>query len=270
MILIRLFVCACLSFAAFGADAAKASLNDILAEVAKRSADPALAAARDSFAYQRTSRVDYLNDDGTLRKQTVRLYQVYPENGVAVPHLISINGHPKESHDKKGDENGKGDDDKHRSPTREAGDRSRFLHLTSDLLAHFDFTLKGEEKFNGRMSWVLGFVPKPDAPSDGLIDKVINAVGGTLWIDEEDYQMAKADVHLSRKVSFFAGIAGAIDVMNLQVIQKRLAPAVWLHEGIVMDLTARKFLSPVRLRCFENCSGFHKVPEQEAQASAAK
>jgi hypothetical protein len=36
-----------------------------------------------------------------------------------------------------------------------------------------------------------------------------------------------------------------------------------------MDLTARKFLSPVRLRCFENCSAFRKVPEQEAQATAA-
>jgi hypothetical protein len=60
----------------------------------------------------------------------------------------------------------------------------------------------------------------------------------------------------------------------MQVFQKRLAPDVWLREAITLDFVGRKFFSPVRLRCIENCSGFRKVegmhPSALSVSSASK
>jgi hypothetical protein len=206
-----------------------------------------------------------LEDDGKLKKQTIRVYEIHPENGVPVSRLVSINGHPKDEDKDESD----GDKKKGRSAAREAGEKGRLLKISSELLSRFDFTLKGEDVIAGRPAWVLSFVPREDAPREDLVDKVINSIYGTMWVDREDYQMAKVDLHLAKRVTFFAGIAGAIDRMDMQVIQKRLEPSVWLREAITLDFVGRKFLSPVRLRCFENCYEFKKSVADTAQASIA-
>jgi hypothetical protein len=123
-----------------------------------------------------------------------------------------------------------------------------------------------EEKFASRPAWVLSFVPKANAESDSFLDRLINAMSGTFWIDQEDYQLAKADIRLSKRVSFFGGIAGAIDKMELTLIQKRIDTSVWLGEAIHIDFVGRKLLSNIRFKCFENCGDFRVVPDRHASA----
>jgi hypothetical protein len=91
-------------------------------------------------------------------------------------------------------------------------------------------------------------------------------MSGTFWIDKEDNQLAKADIRLSKRVSFFGGIAGAIDKLDLTLIQRRIEPSVWLGEAIHIDFSGRKLFSTIRFRCFENCGDFKVVPEQHASA----
>lgn len=231
------------------------SVDEILRQLAQRSEDEAVAKRRDSIAYQRTSRVEYLNDDGTTKRDTIRVFQIAPENGKPVTRLVSVNGRPA------ADPN-----DKKRSAARETGEKSRKLALTEDLLSRFDFTFVGEELLASRPAWVLSFVPKPSPPSDSFLDKLVNAMAGTFWIDQEDFQLAKAEVHLSKRVSFFGGIAGAIDKMDLTVIQRRIEDSVWLGEAIHIDFAGRKLFSEIRFRCFENCSDFQVAPGQHASA----
>ncbi|HEV8543495.1 MAG TPA: hypothetical protein VGR78_13950 [Verrucomicrobiae bacterium] len=233
------------------------SVDDILAKVTQHGNDPVSDDARVAFAYDRTSRVDYLDERGGLKNQVVRLYHVEPLNGKSVTKLLSVNGRApteKEEHS--------------RSAARETGDKTRSLELSEDVLSRFDFVLKGSDSFMNRPVWVLGFSPKADAPINGFTDRLINAMSGTIWIDQTDFQMAKADIHLSHRVSFFGGLAGAIDHLDLHLVQKRLAPDIWLAEALTLDFTGRKLFSPMRFRCFENCSGFREGTK--AQASSAR
>jgi hypothetical protein len=232
------------------------NVDDILREVIKHSDDSEAEQTRSIFAYDRTSRVEYLDDQGEPKRQVVRIYRVGPVNGKSVTKLLSVNGHPAAERD-----------EKNRSAARETGDKSRSLDLSADILSRFDFVLKGTNLFMDRPVWVLDFSPKKDAVNNSFMDRLINAMSGTMWIDQQDFQMAKAFIHLSRKVSFFGGLAGAIDRLDLQLVQKRVAPEVWLAEALTLDLTGRKLFSPIRFRCFENCSGFHQ--EARAQASSS-
>jgi hypothetical protein len=231
-------------------------VREILRKFTENGEDPELAARRNTVAYQRTSRVEYLNDDGTVKRDTLRVYKVFPENGESKTRLVSVNGRPaKEKPDKK------------RSAARETGEKSRMLGVSDELLSRFDFSFLREELFAGRPMWVLAFVPKADAPEEEFFDKFINAMNGKLWIDKEEYQLAKAEVHLGKRVAFFGGLAGALDKMNLTLIQKRIEPSIWLGEAIHIDCSGRKLFTSIRFRCFENCSDFKKeISTEHARA----
>lgn len=231
-------------------------VETILRKFAAASQEPALEARRNSIAYQRTSRVEYLEDDGTVRRKRVRVYRITPENGEPVTRLVSVNGRPAgEPKEKK------------RSAVRETGEKSRSINISEELLSRFTFTFVREEIFASRPTWVLAFRPREDAPRDDFMDKLINAMSGTLWIDREDSQMAKAELKLSEGVSFFGGIAGAIHKLDLTLIQRRIEPSVWLTEAIHIDFSGRKLFSSMRFRCFESCSDFENVPIQHASAA---
>jgi hypothetical protein len=240
--------------AAQGASVAP-DVQEILRRFIANGEDAKLSERRAAIAYQRTSRVEYLNDDGTVKRNQTRIYKIFPQDGRSVTRLLTVNGRPA-----------KEKSEKQRSAARETGEKSRTLSVSGDLLARFDFTFVREERFAGRPTWVLAFSPKADAPEDEFFDKFINAMAGKLWIDQEEYQMAKAEVHLSKRVSFFGGLAGALDKLDLTLIQRRIEPAVWLGEAIQIDCSGRKLFSTMRFRCFENCSGFEKVSSDHAQA----
>jgi hypothetical protein len=230
-------------------------VQEILRKFARQSEDAETAERRAAIAYQRVSRMEHLKEDGSIRRNVIKIYKVYPKGGESVTRLVSVNGRPA-----------KEKEDKHRSAARETGEKSRTLSVTEDLLGRFDFTFMREEKFAGRATWVLAFKPKSDATEDEFFDKLINAMTGTLWIDQEECQLAKADIHLGKKVAFFGGLAGAIEKMDLTLIQRRIEPSVWLGEAVQIDFSGRKLFSTVRFRCFENCSEFRKESMDQARA----
>jgi hypothetical protein len=244
-----------LTLLAPSAQAAAPDVQEILRKLVERSEAVDAVQRRNQIAYQRTSRVEYLNDDGSKKRDVVRVYKIAPENGKPVTRLVSVNGRP--AADKQ---------DKKRSAARETGEKSRTLTLTEDILSRFEFTFVREEQFASRPAYVLSFVPKADAKDDSFLDHLVNAMAGTFWIDKEDYQLAKADIHVSKRVSFFGGMAGAIDKLNLTLIQRRIEESVWLGEAIHIDFAGRKLFSNIKFRCFENCANFQRMPEQHASA----
>ncbi|HEX7863074.1 MAG TPA: hypothetical protein VF773_22285 [Verrucomicrobiae bacterium] len=231
------------------------NVEQIIQKLIERSESSDVVNRRNNVSFQRVSRVEYLNEDGTKRRETVRIFKIVPEEGKPVTRLVSVNGRaPKDP------------SDKNRSAARQTGEQSRALALNEDLLSRFDFSFVREDKFLSRPVWVLAFVPKKGAPEESMIDKFINATTGTFWIDQQDYQLARADVRLGKKVAFFGGIAGAIDKLDLTLIQKRLEESVWIGEAVHIDFAGRKLLKNIRFRAFENCSDFQFGEPQHARA----
>jgi len=228
------------------------SASEIIEKVKARSAQAA--PEKNSFTYQRVSRTDYLDENEQVKRSSVRVYEVAPIDGEPVSKLVQVNGHPPKK-------------DPPRSAAREAGDKSRNLALGEDLLTRYQYEFRGEEVIAGRNAWVLAFKPKPGAPEDGFLDKLVNAMRGTIWVDQEEHELSKVDIHLSKKLSFF-GLLGGIEKLDLQMVQKRLNSEAWLTETLTLDFIGRKLFTQIRFRCVENCSDFKKVtPSSQPVAS---
>lgn len=72
--------------------------------------------------------------------------------------------------------------------------------INHDLVQRFHFEVIGEELFRGRRSYVLTMEPKSrDLPVKQLQDNFFNKLGGKVWIDAADYEVAKAEISCARK-----------------------------------------------------------------------
>jgi hypothetical protein len=83
--------------------------------------------------------------------------------------------------------------------------------LNNDLFGRFDFTVAGREVLNGRSALIVDFQPaKKNVPVRNLKDRFINKAAGRVWVDEADYKLVKADLHLTERVNVVGGLVGAV------------------------------------------------------------
>jgi hypothetical protein len=135
------------------------------------------------------------------------------------------------------------------------------VNLNEDLLRRYRFTLGQRETLNGRSTFVLTFVPKdPPPPVRHFQDRLLNQAMGTLWIDEQDYELVKANLFLAEPVGF--GILGAVDVLNFSFERIHAEDGSWLMKEIDTFFKGRKFVIPVQLRKHVDCTGFKKLDTQ--------
>ena len=252
------FVILCLCVLSRTTFSATLTADQVVEKLIAASEDEGLIAKRNSFSYRRASQVDYLDAEGKSRHKVERIYQIKPANREVVTKLLMVNGKPaSEKADSK------------RTAARQTGEKSRTLRFNKELMDRFQYILADSTMIDGRSLHVLRFSPKPDAESGGFFDQLINAMHGTLWIDQEDFQLMKADVHLGQKVSFFGGLAGAIEKLDLTLLQKRLEAGVWLPQLTLIDFSGRKLLSDMKFRCLENCFEFEKTSIAQANTTSS-
>ena len=239
--------------AGFSAEPLARRAEDILQRVVEQAEKDETRAMERGYGYRRNTMVIHYDENGKLKRQVDKVYEVAPEHGEVVMTLVSVNGKPVEP-----------EVEETRGSYSQAGDDAKQIDFDEDLIARYDFKYEGDEVVNGRTMAVLTFKPKSEPLDDGgIFAKLLNQLAGTLWVDLEDEQVARLEVKLLRRVSFFAGIAGALDRMELQMVRVRVAPGVWLNGSTRIELRGRKLFSAVRFQAFENCTEFEKVREVE-------
>jgi hypothetical protein len=110
-----------------------------------------------------------------------------------------------------------------------------------NLVKRFQFTLVGRETLNGRPSLVVDFKPLNDhLPVNQFADKFINKAAGRVWIDEEDYAIAQAQVHLTQQVNVFGGLVGAVWKFTYQFTRLRTPEGYWFARSMDWHLEGRE------------------------------
>ncbi len=110
-----------------------------------------------------------------------------------------------------------------------------------NLVKRFQFTLVGREMLNGRPSIVVDFKPLNDnLPVNQFADKFINKAAGRVWIDEEDYAIAQAQLHLTQQVNVFGGLVGAVWKFTYQFTRLRTPEGYWFARSMDWHLEGRE------------------------------
>jgi hypothetical protein len=130
----------------------------------------------------------------------------------------------------------------------------------TNLVKRFKFTLVGRETVNGRSSLVLDFQPAGKIlPAHSYKDKLINKAAGRVWVDEADYAIAKADVHLTKQMNVLGGVVGAIYKFTYSFDRTRTPEGLWFSRHVDWHLDGREVV-------FHRIVDYHesKIDEKKA------
>lgn len=236
------------------------------AAVTRRMVERAQAIARaehgSQYTYDKRSLMEQLDSSGQVLKTEGRLYQVRLIAGFPFNRLVQIQGRDLTSEELMKEEQ---KEEKFRQrltsvdPRKMAAGKDGWV--TEQLLERYAFTVKERVTLNQRPTLVLTFRPKDaQLPAKNFLDKILNRLAGTVWVDEADAEAAKLSVGMSEGISVgLFGMLGAVSQCDLSLERQRMPDAVWVNAKQVLLLHYRKLTATTRFRKTEGSSGFQKV-----------
>jgi hypothetical protein len=186
------------------------------------------------YSYARTKVTEYRNSAGELKKR---------EEKSSVHDLVAVNhSRPDSAKSKPGLGKSEAVSDTHSNVRGRQFKRDGFL-LNQDLARRFQFTLAGREWINGRPALTIDFVPaNEEMPERNLKDRFINKTEGRVWVDEADYCLVKADVHLTQTVNVGLGLIGAVWKFNYGFDRERTDDGLWFTRDVNWHLEGREVI----------------------------
>ncbi|MDB6110322.1 MAG: hypothetical protein JWR69_2072 [Pedosphaera sp.] len=237
------------------------SADEVVRRAVQRAESPETRSARPDYGYRKHTITEELDKKGRLKEHKEKLYDVLVESGLSSLKLVQLNGQnlppaelkKQEEHDAA--ERAKIADTK---PDKKGDGRENVL--TADLVGRFKFTLLEQKLINDRLTYVLSFEPKSaDLPIVKLTDRFVNHMAGTVWIDAQEFEIAKADIHLQNEISLWGGIVGTLRRCDFTLLRTRLPDGVWFNSFSHGIFEGRKLFEPMLIKTMSESSGFHRL-----------
>jgi len=244
-------------------------VNITAAQIVKRMVDRANEATngspRANYIYFKKSTTEKLDGRGNVEERKEKLIQITGGKGSVVQ--IKVNGKPLSAQELKKAEAEVQAEDQKMNDSRVVRRSDNFERLlTGDLVSRYQFTLMREEPLNGRRAFVLTFKPaSADLPVREISDRFINNLKGVIWVDAEEYEIAKADLSMQSEVTLWGGFLGALRKFDYKLDRVRIDDGVWFNQLSRGEFVGRKFLDNVSVRTRSECSNFEKIPVKHAR-----
>ena len=223
------------------------AISTILSNVVKRSE---FVASRTNvwLQYNRVAILHYLDSKEQIDTKSKKQYWVVVGNGQTQSVLVSEDDKPIEE----------GKEEKDRQ------ERRREFAVTHKLVGRYEFAWAGKEELAGRSCYKLTFLPRKNLEDESILEKVLNRLAGTIWVDAEEHEVAKMDVRLLTPASFFGGFVGSISKIQLRATKQKVAPDFWANTGLFIEMKGRKVLSGFHFRAWEEAKEFSPLPDPYA------
>ncbi len=216
--------------------------------------------ANDRYLYTKVSLFEELDSKGSVKTRKEKTYEVLQSRGLLRPRLVKIDGKPVSMQERLREEQ------EIRDRREELEDKSnkqkpkQNFTLTREVADLYQYTVTGSETFDGRMVWVVKFKPRPGAKVGGrIMDRVLARLGGTLWVDAEDFEIARAELALCERIGVLGGVIGSLDKFTLLIERRRAPEGVWYNQKTMAVIEGRKVLEQMRIRTKEESENFRAV-----------
>ena len=208
------------------------------------------------YAFTQTETDREINGKGELKKETVKVYEVYPlPNREPVQKLISENGVPLSperaaKEDRRVQEefvkaDREKDKDAKKAAERRAEQEKKREEGTeiSPFLRVCEFVSPRRETLEGREAIVFDFRPRagfrPKNREESLIAKLV----GVMWIDPVDKQVIRLEARLAEGFKMAGGLLVSLKPGAALVIeQTRMVQGVWLPRFAQINLSVKVLL----------------------------
>ena len=254
-------------FAASGRAAeALPEASEVTRRMIERSQLVARAEQGPQYTYEKRSLLERLDAAGQVIKSEEKVYQVTLIGGLPFNRLVRIQGRELTA------------EELQREQARQERFRQRFVSadarqlaarkqglVTPELLNRYQFAVTERVALSNRPTLVLTFKPKEgDLPSEAIQDKLLNMMAGTVWVDEEDAEVARLAVRLVEPVSLgWFGLLGSLNQCELALARQRMPDGVWINAKDTLTIHYRKLVATQRFRNTEVSSGFRLLPARQ-------
>jgi hypothetical protein len=229
-------------------------------KVIQRGQEVARTGEADKYRHEKRSVEEELDAAGKPTKTTEEIYEVIPIRGIPFERLVKVQG--RDLTDKEVKDQNRKEEEFRKKVADQEPERSSATNndvLNKELIDRFVFRVEGRSNFLSRPVLILSFRPKPSGPEKKIADKVLKRLAGTLWIDEEESEIARLKLGLTADLSLgWFGMIGSLKQFDLTLERARLPEGVWVDRKQTLVLAGRKVFSSMHYRTVEESSNFRK------------
>ncbi len=236
------------------------SVDEVIRRTVARAQQAEAKASQAGYTYTKLTVTEELDATGRVKERKEKVYRVVFQAGSTHLKLVTVNGRPPAQADIKkqsendtnarqivGSKSGKG-----------ADNRENFL--TPDLVARFNFKLIDEKPLEGRSTYEITFQPKrPAPPVHRIMDRLLDRISGTVWIDAEEFEIAHAEVKLSSEVDLLGGVVGCLKKLAFTMTRTRVGDGQWFNTFSSGDFEGRKLLDSMRFKTKSQSTNFRPL-----------
>jgi outer membrane lipoprotein-sorting protein len=254
-----------------------AALNvvELMREVARNQKDDDERVSQYTYTRKQTERE--INDRGELKKETIKVYEVYPvANAGEVEKLVSEGGVPLTPERAAKEEKRVGEEieklERERGKRKEKQERERAEAAKkgraegeddpglSTFLRVSEFVSPRRERFRERETIVFDFRARPGYKPQSREESIVSKLAGVVWIDPADKQIMRLEARLVEGYKVAGGLVASLRPGSAMIFeQTRLADGVWLPKFEQINFAAKLFIfAGIRLDATREYSNYKR------------
>lgn len=237
-----------------------ASVDDLIRKAVARSEQSQARSSQTGYTYTKISVTEQLDSTGKVKERKEKVYEVSLRDGCSYVKLLEVNGHAPQGADLKKQNENELNLRQLLGSSKNSKGENRDNFLTPELTARYDFKLRRQTLVNSRPAYEIAFQPKtPEPPVHRMIDRLLNQISGTIWLDAEEYEIAQAQLQLGSEVDLLGGVLGCLRKLAYTVTRTRVADGIWLNSVSSGDFEGRKLLDSMRIKTSSRTSNFRPL-----------
>jgi hypothetical protein len=84
----------------------------------------------------------------------------------------------------------------------------------------------------------------------------LNRLSGTLWIDAQEFEVARADVSLKSEVKLLGGLVASLKKAGYTMTRTRVAEGIWVNTSSSGNFEGRKLMDDMRIKLKSHSNNF--------------
>ena len=194
------------------------------------------------YTYTEKETSNTLDSNGKVKKSEVNVYQIFNaeedwksyrrqivKNGVPVSEkeLEKKDREEKERVEKETNKRGK-QSEAERQKNKAKADREE-QEILDDVFALYDLHLVRRDILNGISTILVTFKPKANFKAKTKEGRILQHIGGSAWIAEDDHELARLEAEIIDPISVGAGILAKVNKGSTVVFERRkINGEIWL------------------------------------------
>ncbi len=210
------------------------------------------------YFYDKTTVNEEVDDKGRIKERKEKLYQAKVESGWTHLKLVKVDGRQLSAGELRRQDDRETENRQQFFASKDGGD-NRENFLTPEITAKYTYRLVESQVVRGRPAYVIAFQPRTGLPVRKIADRLLNSVSGQVWIDQTDFEIARAEVHLRNELTLWGGVVGVLRKLDFALERSRLEDGSWFAVASQGDFQGRKLWDSTHVKTRSECNNFRKA-----------